>query len=75
MLNYKQIWHGIKPTRWLIKFNLTIFISKKSFDLGGELVTLVKFTNNRVILSVNFNLIVNLFTSGLIRSSPPRHLL
>ena len=24
MLKYKQIWHGIKPTRWLIKFNLTI---------------------------------------------------
>ena len=24
MLNYKQIWHGIKSTRWLIKFNLTI---------------------------------------------------
>ena len=24
MLNYKQIWHGIKPTKWLIKFNLTI---------------------------------------------------
>ena len=23
LLNYKQIWHGIKPTRWLIKFNLT----------------------------------------------------
>ena len=23
MLKYKQIWHGIKPTRWLIKFNLT----------------------------------------------------
>ena len=23
-LKYKQIWHGIKPTRWLIKFNLTI---------------------------------------------------
>ena len=22
MLNYKQIWHGIKQTRWLIKFNL-----------------------------------------------------
>ena len=21
---YKQIWHGIKVTRWLIKFNLTI---------------------------------------------------
>ena len=25
MLKYKQIWHGIKPTRWLIKFNLTAF--------------------------------------------------
>ena len=24
MLKYKQIWHGIKPIRWLIKFNLTI---------------------------------------------------
>ena len=23
MLNYKQIWHKIKPTKWLIKFNLT----------------------------------------------------
>ena len=23
MLKYKQIWHGIKSTRWLIKFNLT----------------------------------------------------
>ena len=23
MLKYKQIWHGIKPIRWLIKFNLT----------------------------------------------------
>ena len=24
MLKYKQIWYGIKPIRWLIKFNLTI---------------------------------------------------
>ena len=23
MLKYKQIWHGIKPIRWLNKFNLT----------------------------------------------------
>ena len=23
MLNYKQIWYGIKPIRWLNKFNLT----------------------------------------------------
>ena len=26
MLNYKQIWHGLKPIRWLNKFNLTITI-------------------------------------------------
>ena len=24
MLKYKQIWRGIKPIKWLIKFNLTI---------------------------------------------------
>ena len=24
MLNYKKIWYGIKLTRWLIKFNLTV---------------------------------------------------
>ena len=29
MLNYKKIWHGIKPTRWLIKFNLIVLNSKK----------------------------------------------
>ena len=29
MLNYKQIWHGIKPTKWLIKFNLTVIIYQK----------------------------------------------
>ena len=23
MLNYKTNWHEIKPTKWLIKFNLT----------------------------------------------------
>ena len=23
IVKYKQIWHGIKSTRWLIKFNLT----------------------------------------------------
>ena len=28
MLNYKQIWHGIKPIRWLNKFNLTdVFVA------------------------------------------------
>ena len=28
MLKYKQIWHRIKPTRWLIKFDLTDFIDQ-----------------------------------------------
>ena len=26
MLNYKQIWYGIKLTRWLNKFNLTLYV-------------------------------------------------
>ena len=30
MLKYKQIWHGIKPIRWLIKFNLTELYSMTS---------------------------------------------
>ena len=30
MLKYKQIWHGIKLTRWLIKFNLTNLHIKKT---------------------------------------------
>ena len=29
MLNYKQIWHGIKPIRWLNKFNLTWFLPQQ----------------------------------------------
>ena len=27
MLKYKQIWHEIKPIKWLIKFNLTILVT------------------------------------------------
>ena len=44
MLKYKQIWHEIKPTRWLIKFNLTIVALSLSLslslsaDLGDALV-------------------------------------
>ena len=40
MLNYKQIWYGIKPIRWLNKFNLTqlgikVFLkSSKSTNLS-----------------------------------------
>ena len=37
MLNYKQIWHGIKPIRWLNKFNLTTL--KQTLDLTCELRT------------------------------------
>jgi len=29
LLKYKQIWHGIKPTRWLIKINLTMCIEEQ----------------------------------------------
>ena len=44
MLKYKQIWHRIKPIRWLIKFNLT-----HAFILllwCGLLVTFVVRGNN-----------------------------
>ena len=42
---YKQIWYGIKPTRWLIKFNLTTataltstaFIATISFSISHSL--------------------------------------
>ena len=30
MLKYKQIWYGIKPIRWLIKFNLTPAMNNKA---------------------------------------------
>ena len=33
MLNYKQIWHGIKPIRWLNKFNLTFLNMVMTFVL------------------------------------------
>ena len=43
MLNYKQIWHGIKPIRWLNKFNLTDCIRR-----GGNRVAhvLAQFARN-----------------------------
>ena len=40
-----------------------------------SLITIVKFTKNRVIQSVNIYLIVDLFTLGLIRSSLPKFFL
>ena len=32
MLKYKQICHGIKLIRWLIKFNLTLFNDAKELN-------------------------------------------
>ena len=48
MLNYKQIWHGIKPIRWLNKFNLTISLSAESkkdkqYDDPGKPMKLSSF--------------------------------
>ena len=40
MLNYKQIWHGIKPIRWLNKFNLTPSLLNHTF------ITLIPKTNS-----------------------------
>ena len=37
MLKYKQIWHGIKPTRWLIKFNLTRTVKQNSFTPNSRI--------------------------------------
>ena len=34
MLKYKQIWHGIKPIKWLIKFNLAIYVIICLLSLG-----------------------------------------
>ena len=36
MLKYKQIWHGIKPTRWLIKFNLTVRMMHDALMQGWQ---------------------------------------
>ena len=51
MLKYKQIWHEIKPIRWLIKFNLTK--AKCEIEtLNGELTeayTKVKFLELEVV--------------------------
>ena len=64
MLNYKQIWHEIKPTKWLIKFNLTIFppylfhdkTLKQTLDLTCELGTIEQnsFTpNSRICVALD----------------------
>ena len=65
MLNYKQIWHGIKPTRWLIKFNLTKLkrhvirfkvmegkLFKRSFQ-GKWMVCIPTKESNRILSYLN----------------------
>ena len=43
MLNYKQIWHGIKPTKLLNKFNLTIKKNERvKFDHFVQLINKTK---------------------------------
>ena len=42
MLKYKQIWHGIKPIRWLNKFNLT----SSSNTASSSTTVFVPPTNN-----------------------------
>ena len=48
MLNYKQIWHGIKPTEWLIKFNLmkTKFKLKPNQILTMEIIYIYIYNHN-----------------------------
>ena len=49
MLNYKQIWHGIKPIRWLNKFNLTN--TNKNGHAYNNLVTILEIAT----LAINKN--------------------
>ena len=62
MLKYNQIWHGIKPIKWLIKFNLTKLYrlaTKKfsdvelerekistKFDEANQTIGVLRFENN-----------------------------
>ena len=59
MLNYKQIWHGIKPIRWLNKFNLTTFIVVRSFSpyiaiLGRPWIHAMKAVPSTLHVKVKF---------------------
>ena len=57
--------HGLEVHIALVNYQ------RRLWDSELSLVTIVKFTINRVILIVNLYLIVKMFTSGLIGSSPP----
>ena len=49
MLNYKQIWHGIKPIRWLNKFNLTAFVLKPIFPFPCVYVCFLKIKTDSLL--------------------------
>ena len=54
MLKYKKIWHGIKPTRWLIKFNLITMYGDNHKD---------KLINSNALFSLKLVDIVSLISS------------
>ena len=56
MLKYKQIWHGIKPTRWLIKFNLTPITLEETLKRGHKVVVCDPSFNERPSLQLQFYL-------------------
>ena len=51
---------------------VVVHYQRHMWDSKLSSVTIVRFTTNRVILTINLYLIVKLFTMGLIRSSLPR---
>ena len=59
MLNYKQIWHGIKPIRWLNKFNLT--------QIFGEalslLVVICSCWSSRILYDLDGNCCLDMLIS------------
>lgn len=61
--------------RGLEVYVATIYYQRHLRDSKLNLVTVIRFAMNRVILPVNLYLIMKLFSSELIRSSPPRFFL
>ena len=75
MLNYKQIWHGIKPIRWLNKFNLTK--RKEKLELFGSCAKKSKsdLSDNSMLLKKVFNALNSLSVCISGSHSPNPHLI
>ena len=69
MLKYKQIWHGIKPIKWLIKFNLTKSINLlKVYGLRNQVWPMFYLILRKMIWSINLSKVrvsTGWFGSGL----------